>query len=1106
MTFLESVRRARAYLEEQRRVSLRALRFEFGLDAEQLDALVEELVDVQGVATREGKELAWAVPAQAAATTAEAGPALAAAPPPAAQVERRHLTVLFCDLVGSAPLAAALDDEEFSDLVRRYQARSRQVIDNYEGHLARSVGDGLLVYFGYPRAHEDDAERAVRAGLALIKSVDELNESLAAERGVRLAARVGVHTGPVVLSSERGESPQALGDAANRAARIQGAAEPGTLVISGDTQRLVRGVFVGEDLGRRELAGIPEPVSLYRVLHPSGVRSRLDLARDQLTPFVGREQELALLVDRWGQAVEGEGQTVFVSGDAGVGKSRLVLMLRERLAEQAHTWLECRSSSLTPGRAFHPIVELVNQGLAFGPDDAPDVKLRRIENGARRAGFDVAQVVPLLADLLGVPLGADHPPLRLSPELQRERTFQVMVRWVLALAEAQPVLLLVEDLHWCDPSSLELFGRLIAQIATSRVLMVMTARPEFTVPWGEPKNWIALARLRRRQAMEFVRHLPEAARLPEAALAEIVERAGGVPLFLEELTRSALESEQAGRSPAVPSTLQDSLMARLDRLSSAKETASLASVLGREFPYRLLEGVSDLDPVALRWGLDRLVEGGLLFLRGTPPEATYSFRHSLIQEAAYDSLLRSRRREIHARVVRVLEDRFPERVAGEPDLLARHSEGAGLVREAIAYYQIAGERATRRSAHAEAIAHLTKGIELSRMLPAGSERDHQELTLQVAIGPPLLAVRGAGGPGVEAAWARAQELCEAAGDAPELVLAVRGLAVYHYVQGDLAAAEAYGDRVLRLAERAADAFPRLLAHSLLAQLLYFRGRFAESLEHADRALALYDPSRHAAMGHVTGYDEAVVSGAFAAWCLWALGQPDRAVERGQGAIDLARRVEHPLALAHALGWMARTHELRREPEPARRFAEEAIALSTELGFPLYLGMASALRGWALLEGPSPAEGLAEIQQALGQLASSGTLAGAPYFFGLLAEAQWRCGSPDEAQGLLAGLLMPSERPQPFYESVLERMRGDILVEGGDSAQREEAEGCFLRALEVARGQQARSLELRAATSLARLRHVQGRPDEARALLQPIYAAFAEGLDTRDLREAAAVLG
>jgi tetratricopeptide (TPR) repeat protein len=682
----------------------------------------------------------------------------------------------------------------------------------------------------------------------------------------------------------------------------------------------------------------------------------------------------------------------------------------------------------------------------------------------------------------------------------------MMVRWVLSLAEVQPVLLLVEDLHWCDPSSLELFGRLIGQIATSRALMIMTARPEFAVPWGQPKNWIALARLRRRQATEFVRRLPGAERLPETALAEIVDRAGGVPLFLEELTRSALESDRAGTSPAVPSTLQDSLMARLDRLSSAKETASLASVLGREFPYRLLEGVSDLDPVALRWGLDRLVEGGLLFLRGTPPEAMYSFRHSLIQEAAYDSLLRSRRREIHARVVQVLEERFPERVAAEPDLLARHCEGAGLAREAIAYYQAAGEQATRRSAHAEAIAHLTKGVELLATLPASPERDHQELTLQVAIGPPLLAVRGAGGPGVEAAWARAQELCEAAGDAPELVLAVRGLAVYHYVQGDLAAAETHADRVLRLAERADDAFQRLLAHSLLAQPLYFRGRFAESLEHADQALAAYDPARHAAMGHVTGYDEGVVSSSFAAWCLWALGQPDRAVERGQAAIDLARRVEHPLALAHALSWMARTHELRREPERARRFAEEAIVLSTDLGFPLYLGMASALHGWSLLESPSPAEGLAEIQQALGQLASSGTLAGAPYFFGLLAEAQWRSGSRDDALGLLAGLLVPSERPQPFYESALARMRGDILVEGGDPAQREEAEGCFRRAMEVARAQQARSLELRAAISLARLRHVQGRGAEARALVEPIYAAFAEGFETRDLREAAALLG
>jgi class 3 adenylate cyclase/tetratricopeptide (TPR) repeat protein len=1117
MSFLDTVRRVKAYLEEQGRVSLRALKREFELEDGALEELVEELVGVQQVAARDGKVVEWigATGAEVGERAhAAAGEAACSAQPAveAAEAERRQLTVLFCDLVDSTTLASRLDPEDWREVVRGYQEATAEVIERFEGYIAQYLGDGLLIYFGYPKAHEDDAERAVRAGREILGAIGKLNESFREAYALRLTARVGIHTGPVVVGEmgARGRKEAlALGDTTNVAARIQALAEPDTLLVTSDTLGLVRGIFVTEDLGRHALKGIAEPVGVHRIVQPSGVRSRLDVAQAHLTRFVGRKQELGILIDRWEQAVEGQGQTVFLSGEAGLGRSRLALVLREHLADQPHTWLECRSSPYTQGSALYPVAELVRQGVAFGPEDTPEIKLRKIEAGVGLAGFEAPQAVPLMADLLDVPLDAACPPLQLSPELRRERTLETLIAWTLALAETQPVLLLIEDLHRCDPSSLELFGRLTDQIPTSRVLMVLTARPDFEVPWARPKNWtpIVLGRLRQRQAREIVASLSAARPLPEEAVGRIVERADGVPLFLEELTSAALEAERSGAPLTIPATLQDSLMARLDRLSAGKQVAQLAAVLGREFPYRLLDAVGDLEKTALRAGLDRLVEADLLFQRGVPPDATYTFKHALIQETAYESLLRKRRQEIHARVAQTLEERFAERVEAEPEVVARHYDEAGLVSEAIAHYRLAGERATQGSAHAEAIGHLTRGIELLETLPKTPERNRQDLQLRVAVGVPLLAVKGHGDPEVERAWARARELCEETTDAPELLHAVRGLATHHYVRGDLATGAELGEQVLALAKQTGETFPLIVAHSLVAQPLYFLGRHSESLEHFERAIALYEPTQHRSLGHVTGYDEGVVSRAFAAWCLWTLGHPDRAVQTGQSAVELAREVEHPLALAHALDWMARLHHLRGEREAAREWAEEAIVLSTELGFPIYLGFGTAVRGWTRADSPSGGEGVEEIQRGLRQLAATGTVVGTPYFLGLLAEAQWMVGRREDALGALkAALALGNDRPQPFNDPELLRLKGEMLLDEGDDAAQREAESCFHQAVELSSSQEAKSLELRAATSLARLWQRQGRNEAARSVLQPVYDWFSEGFDTQDLKGAKDLLG
>src|SRR5499427_837090 len=727
VSFIDNVHRAQALLQEEQRISLRALQRELDLDADALDALVAELVEIRGVAVRDGKALTW--------TNLDGSPESRIEPPPT-EGQRRQLTVRFCELVGSTELAAQMDPEDWSTVAAAYQHAAADVVERFGGHVAKYLGNGLLVYFGYPRAHEDDVERAVRAGLAMVNAVQHLDDPRAvhtsqdgATSPVRsLRVRVGIHTGLTVIG-DAGERADVFGDSMNLAASIQSAAAPDTVAISGASLRLIRGIFVIEELGAQRLKGFADPVPLYRVVQPSGVRSRLDLAAGKLTPLVGRQSELGMLLDAWERVLDGTGQTVLVDGEPGLGKSRLVYELRERLGAAPHTWLECRCSPYTQGTAFQPLIELVTQGVRLEPSDTPAEKLGKLEQALGRAGFSPAEMVPLFADFLSIPLGATYTPLDLHPDVQRCKTLAALAAWNLRLGALQPLIMLMEDLHWCDPSSLELIERLVQQSPTARVLLVCSARPEFQSPWGARSNLTAmtLARLTRRQAREMVTTLGPT--LPVTAMDAIVARADGVPLYLEELTKAALESETPGGEVATPDTLQDSLMARLDRLSAVKEVALRASVLGREFTYELLAAASGLDEGTLVHGLARLVEAELLFVRGTPPDAMYVFKHGLIQETAYQSLLKRTRQELHARAARALEEGFPEQVAAEPEVVARHCEAGGLTNDAITYYQRAGEGAQARSAHEEAIAHLQKAIALLEERPAEPERDACELTL-----------------------------------------------------------------------------------------------------------------------------------------------------------------------------------------------------------------------------------------------------------------------------------------------------------------------------------------------------------------------------------------
>ena len=868
-----------------------------------------------------------------------------------------------------------------------------------------------------------------------------------------------------------------------------------------------------EERSAQHLKGVREPVTLYRVVQPSGMHSRLDVAVGRLTGFVGREPELATVIDHWERAQDGEGQNILIVGEAGVGKSRLVRQLREQLAGVPHTWLECDATPYTESTPFHPVIELVRQGLALAPEDTLRDKLSKIEAALTRANLVSPEAMTLMADFLNLERFEVTPPLAMSPELQRRKTMELLAAWELALAETQPLVVVVEDLHWSDPSSLELLGRLIAQSPTARVMLVGTARPEFVAPWPERFNLttIKLARLTKRQARTVIERVatavkgaapsaPEADRdgartptLSDAMIDAIVARADGIPLYLEELTKAILEPGVARQAEEIPATLADSLMARLDRLSGAKEVAQRASVLGREFSYPLLAAVVGLEEAELRDGLTRLDEAEILFVRGEPPQSSYTFKHALVQEAAYESLLKRTRRQLHGRVVEVLLAQFPERAAAEPEVIARHAELAGQTDQATTYYQRAGEQAQARSAHGEAIAQFRKAIALLATQPEGAQRDTHEVALQLLLGGSLIADRGFAHPEVEAPYERARVLCEAVGDAGRLGIAQLGLANFHYNRGEVERGRALAAEVLALAEAQGSAELLVMAHQNVAEPEFYQGKFASSLTHCERAFALYDPARHSEF-LPTGSHTGVPALGYAAWNLWNLGWPDSALARAEKAVSLARRLNHPFSLVRALFFESAIHRFRHDTARQRERAAEVVALSEMQEFPLFLGLGRY----------NAATGLSELLEALTLIRETGNQSSEPAMLAYLAETQQVAGQLAEARATVAAALaISAQLAQSFWNADLQRLDGDLILATGGAP--EEAAARYHRALDIARAQDAKSFELRAATSLARLWRDQCKRAQARDLLAPLYAWFTQGFDTGDLKDAKALL-
>ena len=1063
-------------------------------------------------------------PAEHTTGTACGGLAPASRPPDA---ERRQLTILFCDLVASTALATQLDPEDLREVIRAYHATCAAVIQRFDGHIAQYLGDGVLVYYGYPQAHEDGTHRAVRTGLGMVEGMDPLNARLEQTYGIRLAVRIGIHTGLVVVGDMGGsgrEEQLALGATPNIAAHLQGLATPNTVVISEVSYQLVQGYFVCEPLGKHPLRDVSDPLTVYHVLGESGATSRLEVAQPRgLTPLVGREPEVGLLRERWQRVQAGMGQVVLLSGEAGIGKSRLVHVLKDDLAPTHHTRLECRGSPYYQHTALYPVTELFQRLLRWQPEDTPIKKLDKLETTLSQYPLALAEVVPLLASLLALALPADrYPSLPLTPQRQRQKTLETLLAILHVEAARQPVLFIVEDLHWVDPTTLELLTLLIDQGPTVPILTVLTCRPEFHPPWGSRAHItpMSLPRLSPPEVQTMVARLTGEKPLPVELLQQLLANTDGVPLFIEELTKTVLESgllrvahdhyELTRPLPplAIPSSLHDALMARLDRLAAVKSVAQLGATLGRQFPYALLRAVAPLDETVLQHALGQLVHAELLYQRGVPPQATYLFKHALIQDAAYQSLLKSTRQQLHRKVAWVLEEQFPARAEAEPEVVARHYEEAGLADLAVPYYRRAGEQAAARSAHQEAIVHLRKAIALLTTLPESTARNTREVSLQLALGPSLMAARGYALPETQAVWERARVLCDDVGDVSQLASALVSLSVYCSTGGAFARGVELAKRVLENARETGEEQHVLSAHVGVAFAEYFQGKFTSALQHCEQGIASYDPSQHGPLASPIGTDPGVAARTFAGTSLWQLGYPDKALKRAREAVTLARTRAHPFSLAFALSWEAIVHCFRRDLAAMRDTAAEVIPLSEAQGFPLWLGLGRVLQWAALAISAADATAITEFMQGMTLAASTGNRSGGPFLLGLLAEVHATAGNQPEALRAVAmGLAEAEQTGQHSWDAELHRLQGQLTLQyPTPSTQAEvEAEHLFRRALEIARHQDARSHELRASTSLARLWQQQGKQADARALLAPIYGWFTEGFDTADLQKARALL-
>ena len=1138
-------------LEREQRVSHRFLKREFDLDQELLEDLCFELVRTRQVAAEEeGEILIWiggagghpvvvssdAAPTKAGVpavrpsrtrhddSNAPAQPALSGsspskpAEPALTEAERRQLTVMFCDLVGSTALSTSLDPEDLREVITAFQNRCREAIQRYQGFIARYMGDGILVYFGYPQAHEEDAERAARAGLEIVRSMTALNADVGNAYGLELAVRVGVTTGPVVVGDIIGEGAAeeaaVVGETPNLAARLQGVAQPNQLVIGPVTRRLVGGLFELEDRGMHELKGISEPVRVWRLVSECEVESRFAAGHvGGGLPLVGRKEELGLLVRSWEASKEGHGQVVLIQGEAGIGKSRLLEALREHVSGEDYTWVATRCSPYHVNSTLYPVIEHLKRVIGWKPEDTPEVSLERLEKALEDQSLPADEAAPLYAELLSLSLPEGrYTPLVLSPQQKREQTLDALSGWLLEVAERTPVLHVWEDLHWADPTTLELLELYIEQSPTVSMLNVLAYRPEFVSPWSMRSHMtpITLNRLERPEVEALIGYQANGKAVPSEVIEHVVEKADGVPLYVEELTKTILESEflheerdrytLAGSLSdlAIPETLQDSLMARLDRVPTVREIAQLGSVLGREFAYEMLHSLAPHEEPVLQNGLDQLVDNELLYQRGRGRRARYVFKHALIQDAAYQSLLKRTRQQYHHHVAELLEENLPDTAEAQPELLAHHYSEAGYHEQAAKYSRAAGRRAAERSANAESIGHLRQGLESIRMLPDTPDRTRMELEFLTDLGPALIATMGYGAREVKETYTRAKELCDRVGEKRDRFPVLRGLWNSYLFAAEMGEAHERGEELMGLAEDIGDSGLVVEAHRVMGTVSFMMGDFESARSYMERGIGVYDPDKHGDLAYVYGAHPSVVCRLYAAKALWMLGYPVTAHAAMDKALSDVEALSHDHTKAFALCYQAALAQYERDVPLVREIAEATIAVATEHNIRQWLSMGMILSGWALAIGGEGDDGLARLQEGLVDWRQEELLF-VPYFLGLKAEVLDTIERTSEGLDTLTKAIELSEQgDQKFCLSELHRLQGTLLLRENRT---EDAEKSLKRALDVARQQKAKSLELRAGICLARIWINSNREKEAVEVLTEVHDWFTEGIDSFDLKEA-----
>jgi class 3 adenylate cyclase/tetratricopeptide (TPR) repeat protein len=1021
---------------------------------------------------------------------------------------------MFCDMVGSSVLSTRLDPEEQRDVVSAFQSCCAAEIKRLGGMVAQYLGDGVLAYFGYPAAHEDDAERAIRSGLAIIDSISKAQSNIP----LTVQARVGITSGVVVVGDLVREGvtqkDAAIGETTNLAARLQSLAEPNTILIAPETYRLVGALFEYRNLGLQTLKGFGEPLRVWQVIRPSQIENRFEVRRAAMgSRLLGRDEELDLLRRRWEQAKRGEGRVVLVTGEPGIGKSRLTRALHERLGSEPYTQLLYHCSPYHQDSALYPIIGQLIRAAGIERDDAPETKLDKLEVLLRQSSEIPAEDMPLFAALLSIPGGNRYPLPKFTPQRIKERTLGSLLAHLKQLAARQPVLMVFEDMHWIDPTSLELLSLAIDQIKSARILMLATARPEFVPPWPSHRHTsaIGLTRLDKAEGAALIAGMTGAKSLPRELLDQILARTDGVPLFIEELTKTVLESgllreadgryELTGPLPplAIPSTLHASLLARLDRLASVKDVAQVGAAIGREFPYALIAAVAALPERDLNAALTQLVDAELIFQRGVPPDATYQFKHALVQDAAYASLVRSRRQQLHGLIGRALVEQFPETANIEPEIVAHHYAEAGLPDAAIDYWQKAAERAIRTSAYVEAVKHITNGVDLLQQLPSTMARMRQELEFQISLGGACIASKGWGASETGAAYARAYELSRLTDDTSQLPKILAGRAVHYHVRADVHQEQLAAKELLAFARGRRDAAAEMMAHRALGDSLLHVGDLRGASAHLEEAIRILGPRPPPI---IVGEDVRTAALAFLSFCLALQGHVSAAEERAQEATTRARSLQHPFTIAFALGIGCRMKCVLLEHKGLVLNVDRLHALAIEHSMKERQAQATNYRGWEMILQGRHTEGIVLLQTGIEAAKDAGYPLLLPFHGAMLATAYQRTGRIANGLTLIENLLeMVEQTGIRFMEAELYRVRAELLV---SSSNLDEAEEALHRGLTVAREQLARIFELRIATTLAKIWHNQGHSSKARDLLAPICDWFGE-IRLTDLTDARQVL-